>query len=148
MDVVLLRKLARKSVLDFGKYQGQTVQQVLDLHHTRVLRWYYYNLSKISFIPEILREIGIEEKDEISKPGTDPEKCKEVDEEMDKRNKRFCKMAFVKGDKKAIGEICHNKSRMKKDSECSLIRSEISDKSIFSKSRLQAKNHGHNIRRD
>lgn len=145
MDRVLLRKLAWKSVLDFGKYQGQSVKQVFDLHHKRILRWYYYNLSKISFIPEILRAIGIEERDEITKPGIDPEKGKKIDEIMDMREKRFCKKAFLEDDKGAQRKICCNKARRRKTENAKAVRAKISDRKEFSKARMQWKNQGHDM---
>ena len=143
MDVVLLRKLAWKSVLDFGKYKGQSVQQVFNFNHKRVLRWYYYNLSKISFIQEILRAIGIEERDEIQKPGTDPEKGKKIDEIMDMREKRFCKKAFLEDNKEAQKKICCNKAKRKRVENAKAVRSKISDNKEFSKGRMQWKNQGH-----
>ncbi len=146
MDVVLLRKLAWKSVLDFGKYEGQSVKQVFDLNHKRVLRWYYYNLSKISFIPEVLRAIGISEENEIQKPGTNPEKGKEIDEEMDRKEKRYCKMAFLDDDEAAKKRIYCNKARRKKKDDAVLIRSEIQDSREFSKGRMQRRNHGHRLK--
>lgn len=145
MDVVLLRKLAWKSVFNFGKYEGQTVQQVFDLGHTRTLRWYYYNLSKISFIPEILRAIGIEERDEIEKPGTNSEQGQKLDEIKDNRMKAFKHKAFENGDKKAMGKVSHEKAKQKKVAEIEFIRSEINDNRKFSKGRMMRKNHGHNM---
>jgi len=38
MDTITLRKLSWKSVFNFGKYEGQSVKQVYDMNHTRVLR--------------------------------------------------------------------------------------------------------------
>ena len=141
--VVTLRKLALKSVLDFGKFEGQTIQQVLDQNHTRMLRWYYYNCSRISFLPEILRRIGIGEEDEIPKPGKNPEKGIEVDERLEKKGKRFCKDAFLDGDKKKIATICRQKQERVKAERAILVRSEISDRSKFSKAAMQRRNHGH-----
>lgn len=145
MDVVLLRKLAWKSVIDFGKFEGRTVQQLFDLGHTRILRWYYYNLSKISFLPEILRKIGIEETDEIEKPGTNPEKGKQLDEVMDNRIKKYRHLAFENGDTKAMGKISHEKKRERGARMSEFIQSAREDKKSFSKERMMRKNHGHNM---
>jgi hypothetical protein len=67
-----LRKLTRKSILGFGKYQDISVQQCLDLRHHRYLRWVYFNMSQIDFFDDILEEIGcIDYK--IVKPSKAPE---------------------------------------------------------------------------
>lgn len=141
--VVTLRKLAPKSILDFGKFEGQSVQQVLDQNHTRILRWYYYNYDRISFLPEILRRIGINEDDEIPKPGKNPEKGIEVNERLEKKEKRFCKDAFLSENKKKIATICRQKRERVKAERAILVRSEISDRSKFSKAAMQRRNHGH-----
>lgn len=78
MSRVLLRTLARKSTLKFGKYYDLTVQQVIDLRGVeglKALRWYYYQASNISFNDEVLNELGIHEAIRIEKPGkcTEPE---------------------------------------------------------------------------
>ena len=57
MDVVRFRKLSYKSTLDFGKYKGFTVNDILNLGHTRYLRWVYFNFDMLSFIDEILDKI-------------------------------------------------------------------------------------------
>lgn len=46
--------MARKSVFHGGKYDGVSVQQLLDLKQYGFLRWCYYNYSMISFLPDIL----------------------------------------------------------------------------------------------
>jgi len=73
MDVPLLRTLAWKSILGFGKYSDLTVLEVYNLQHTRYLRWCYYNLSMISFNDEILSVINIRDERKIKKPGINPE---------------------------------------------------------------------------
>ena len=89
MDVTRLRTMARKSVFDFGKYKTYTVQQVLDLNGHKALRYYYYYCSNISFLPDILDEIGITEKYRIAKPGTDEKMDQLLQTEKDKRMKRM-----------------------------------------------------------
>jgi hypothetical protein len=84
MDVIKLRILTRKSLLKFGMYATLGVQQVIDLRHFRYLRWCYFNISGISFTDDILEEIHISEQYKIEKPGTDPDKCKEIGKILDK----------------------------------------------------------------
>ena len=78
MDVVLLRKLSRKSIINFGKKEGYSVQQMLDLKEKGYLRWMYFNCSMISFLDDILDEINITEDFRIQKPGTNKEKHEEL----------------------------------------------------------------------
>ena len=72
-QVTLLRKLTEKSVFGFGKYNGLTIRQVLDLNHPQYLRWIYFNINEISFVDEILGEIKISENYRIKKPGANKE---------------------------------------------------------------------------
>ena len=75
MTTVTLRKLAHKSVWDYGKYRGYTVKDLL-IMNKKYLIWSYYNLEKISFIDEILDEFATTYKERfkrIDKPGKDPE---------------------------------------------------------------------------
>ena len=84
MDIegaIRLRTLARKSVLWFGKHQGLSVQQLLDLRCATYLRWVYYNIAGVSFSDEILEEITIRVARRIEKPGTAPEMHQEVSKE-------------------------------------------------------------------
>lgn len=82
-EALRLRTMARKSVFTIGKWEGYSVQQVLDLKGYNTLRWYYYNCSMISFLPDILDEIGITEEWRIEKPSTDPEKGEELQKKID-----------------------------------------------------------------
>jgi len=72
--IVSLRTLTRKSLLWFGKYQGLSIQQIIDLRNQTYLRWLYYNYEGITFIEDILKQITIEGEREIQKPGKHP-KC-------------------------------------------------------------------------
>lgn len=65
---VLYRKLAHKSMIDFGKYQDYTVSNVLKVDPAW-LAWAYYNYDRISFIDEILDYLQVER---IPKPGKNP----------------------------------------------------------------------------
>lgn len=68
MDVLKLRIMTRKSQLKAGKYVGVYVDTLLNID-SRYLVWCYYNLSKISFVEEILDELCIIPSLRISKPG-------------------------------------------------------------------------------
>ena len=72
MDRVILRKLSRKSTLNFGKYADYTVDQVLTqnpIDGMHYLIWLYYNSSNISFIEDVLIQLGITADNRIDKPG-------------------------------------------------------------------------------
>jgi hypothetical protein len=76
-EVVLLRKLTRKSIIGFGKYCGCPVSQIIESNNGRMLVWYYYNIEGISFVDELLDELGITPDIRIKKPSKDPEKFDE-----------------------------------------------------------------------
>jgi hypothetical protein len=81
-DVVLLRKLSRKSTLKFGKYSELTVQDVINLTKQKYLRWVYFNCSNINFMDDILHEINIPEKFRIDKPSKNPELHDELNQHI------------------------------------------------------------------
>jgi len=80
--VIKLRNLTYKSQLLFGKFKDCTVQDLLNMQLTGYLRWVYYNCDKITYIPEILEKIYVQEEDMITKPGKDPQKGKELSEKI------------------------------------------------------------------
>ena len=86
MDITLLRKLSRKSTLKFGQYYDNTVQDCLTFHKYNYLRWVYYNCSMVTFMDDILEEIGITQEYRINKPGTDETKhqllCNDLENKM------------------------------------------------------------------
>jgi len=82
---ILLRKLTEKSILNFGKYNGLTVRQILDLNHPNYLRWIYFNVNGVSFVDEILKEIKISDNYKIKKPGKYLELFSELECEIFKR---------------------------------------------------------------
>lgn len=134
MDVPLLRTLAWKSILGFGKYAELSVQQVFDLKHTNYLRWVYYNMSNISFNEEILRQIKViheNHDNRIEKPGINPELHEEI-------NHFFFNLA-CKSEKSAT--IVMN--RIKKGAKMHSARTYLYDNKQFSKGNMQRKNHGH-----
>ncbi len=68
---VNMRKLARKSRLGFG-YQDIkhiTIQDILIMNKHKELIKIYFGLDKITFMDDILDELGINEKMRIEKPG-------------------------------------------------------------------------------
>ena len=140
---ILLRTLARKSVLDFGKYEGRSVQQVIDLKNIRLLRWYYYNCSMISFHTDILDEIGITEEWRIDKPGKDPEKGKLLDKKKDIAIAAYRKSVFENQDKKEMGKINQQKAYQRRRKEAKSIAFEVKDDRKFTKGNMAWKNQGH-----
>lgn len=68
---VNMRKLTRKSRLGFG-YQdikNITIQDILIMNKHKELIKIYFGLDKITFMDDILDELGINEKMRIEKPG-------------------------------------------------------------------------------
>ena len=69
--LTLLRKLTRKSLLKFGQHHDKCVQELLNRHKKKYLRWVYYNCSMITFVDDILQEIHCFDY-QIEKPGKYP----------------------------------------------------------------------------
>ena len=142
-EALRLRTMARKSVFSEGKFEGYSVQQVLDLKGHNTLRFYYYNCSMISFLPDILDEINIKEQWRIEKPGTDPEKFNQLREKI---NKSFNVMLMKIGEDnpgKAIAmrrNYKKNASISARDKMHSVMNE---DRKYFSKGSMQRRNHGH-----
>lgn len=126
-DVVLLRTMSLKSILNFGKYSGMSIQQILDLKKTGYLRYLYYNKEGITFVDDILKIIGVIGNNfdyRIDKPGKNPELCKKIFKEKEKYY-----------DKGINDYIKRNKMARKIDYD-------YFDKRKFTKGNLQAWNHG------
>ena len=64
-----LRILAPKSLMGFGIFKDLSVQIMLDQKRHRALLNSYYGLSKISYLPDILKMMGVMKEQEIEKPG-------------------------------------------------------------------------------
>lgn len=143
MDAVTLRKLSRKSVLWFGKHKDRTVQQVIDLKNFRALRWYYFNLSGVSFLDDVLDEIGITEEYRIEKPGKDPEKGEMLNAMKDCNAAKFAHAAYENGNGAALGKFIKQRKKEQKLKKGQLAEYERNDKKKFSKGNLQQVNHGH-----
>lgn len=71
VDRVLLRTMARKSIMTGGRHEGLSVQMILDMNGHWKLARDYFRYSMISFQDDILDEIGIPPKYRIEKPGAD-----------------------------------------------------------------------------
>lgn len=67
-----LRKLARKSIFHFGRYEGSPVGSIVDTDEYYIA-WIYYHIAGISFVDEILEQIHITGELTISKPGMSEE---------------------------------------------------------------------------
>lgn len=126
-DRMLLRVMARKSIFTGGKYEGLSVQMVLDLGKIWGLVCRYYRYDTISFLPDILDEIGITEEFRIKKPGSDIHLFEKWKEMIREKEDNLTRMKLVS----------HNK----KDRKMKLIRREISR--TMSKSNLTNKHRGH-----
>lgn len=124
MDVVRLRKMTRKSVMGFGKYEDSTVGHLIDYQKTPYLRWVYYNNSNIDFMPDVLDEIHIPVEYRIPKPGKAPEMAEIVYQ---------ANQAKISGLNKHIHKIKVRRSNRVKDRLSRM-------KSNESKIRLMAKN--------
>jgi len=68
---VNLRKLTRKARLGFGyqEIKNITVQDILIMNKHKELIKIYFGLDKITFMDDILDELGITEEMRIEKPG-------------------------------------------------------------------------------
>ena len=68
---VNMRKLSRKSRLGFGYQEIKhiTIQDILIMNKHKELIKIYFGLDKITFMDDILDELGINEKMRIEKPG-------------------------------------------------------------------------------
>ena len=73
MSSILLRKLTKKSTLNFGKFKDYTVEHLFGMKKQIELTSIYFKLSKITFTDDILDELGITEEYRISKPSKNVE---------------------------------------------------------------------------
>jgi hypothetical protein len=121
-----LRKLTKKSIINFGKYKGQTVEEILRLGKRSYLRYLYYNLEGITFIDEILDEIAIYEDRRIPKPGKNPEYGTEIE------NLIFDKYASPL-----------SKYHYKSQAKAQDVHNKIVDGMKFGRGRLARQNQGH-----
>lgn len=139
-EAIRLRTMARKSVFSFGKHEGLSVQQVLDLKDYSWLRWCYFNCSMLSFLPDILDEVRILDDFRIEKPGTDAEKYEAY--------KKYMEVGFalkLKKSGKTEGCSIYNKvyKRRRTAARNRMLSVMHADKAYFSKASMQRRNHGH-----
>ena len=73
MSAILLRKLTKKSKLKFGTYKDYTVEHLFGMRKQIDLTSMYFNLSNITFMDDILEELGITSEFKIVKPSKDNE---------------------------------------------------------------------------
>jgi hypothetical protein len=141
-DVTLLRTLARKSPLKFGKFSDLTVQDILNAkgyQGIETLRYYYYRSSKISFCEDVLNELHIYSKDRINKPGKISLEQYKVfrDKLIDINTEQF--NVLSEEDKKRI-------TGMAKKEKAYVIKKNkvVTDRQgVYSKAFLMRKNHNH-----
>lgn len=128
---VLYRICTRKSSIDFGKYAGLRVGDIINLDPSYI-PFLYYNASMISFAKDILEEFEITE---ISKPGVSEEGWKAY-------KRKMWKDKYDGLDEETFMHARHSeKCRVRREAKAIAIRSEIFHKE--SKAVLQARNHGH-----
>jgi hypothetical protein len=70
-DYVSMRKLALKSIINFGNYKDLTVQNIIDQNKEKELLHIYYHLGNIDFNDEVKAALCINERRSIPKPGKD-----------------------------------------------------------------------------
>ena len=80
MDVIKLRILTEKSLIGFGKYNGCTVRQIIDLGKQHYLKWIYFNMYGISFTEDLLNKIHLDRDYRFIKPGAYPDLWKEYNQ--------------------------------------------------------------------
>ena len=141
--MVTLRKLSRKSKWDYGKYDGETVQSLLNVYPGYIL-WAYYNLEKISFLDDILDELAKRYKnfERIEKPGKDQEAYDRVAGNRDTFDKWSyerlrSRISYLKINNLPVDPILVSIFRKKKEERLATL-----GKETLSKADLQAANHG------
>ncbi len=135
MDVLVLRILTRKSTHKFGYEENRdlTVQQLLDLGKHKTMISSYFGLDRISYIDDVLDELGITEDMRLKKPAK--LKGKELNKII---NKVMQNMYDSKSDNEKMGASMKAKKirRVRSTKAIGKIRRNNSRGS------LQAKNHG------
>lgn len=130
MDVIKLRKLTRKSKLGYGLYAEKTVGELIEKRFFTALRWAYYNVQNITYMPDIMEELHIVGKWVIDKPGVDHDKYEAY--------VRIAQERAMGADKARLFRYWKSKKKAK-DEEYRANRE-------ISASRLQRYNHGHNVK--
>jgi len=127
-DAVLFRKMTPKSIFNFGRFKGHTVDDVLRIGSVAYLREIYFNIEGITFTDDILEAIGIyNEWDDfrIEKPGKDRELGQKVN---DLKLTRSSPLRQKQMQKRKVGRLVQHLK---------------TDKSSYSRKNLQRWNQGH-----
>jgi hypothetical protein len=132
-DTLLLRKMARKSKFGFGKYNEYTVSDVLKVDK-QYLKWCYYYYEMITFMDDILDEIGISEDYRIQKPGKNPDVL--IISDMSK------KAGFAKLSDEEKLKAIKKKSHEEKEKRIRDFNISKGNNKFYTKGYLQRKNHG------
>ena len=143
-EALRLRTMARKSVFHGGKYDGVSVQQLLDLKQFGFLRWCYYHYSMISFQSDILEELHILEDWRIDKPGTAPEKYDQLQDRLDRKFKANV-MNISEDGETAMAIATYRRWKKHRSIGTNDRRSRLynADRVHYSKGAMQRRNHGH-----
>ena len=142
METIRLRTMARKSVFYEGKFEGYSVQQLIDLKEYCYLRWCYFNCSMVSFLTDILEEIGVSEEFRIDKPGTDLSKFDELTAQKRKSYNGLLADISKEDPKKAC--LIDKRLKRKKRNLAYIQKMTVmnADSRYFSKAAMQSRNHG------
>ena len=129
MDRVLLRKLAWKSKLGFGKFADLTIHDIM-IVEPYYLAWVFYQFEMIDFIDEIKEQLQLIP---IAKPGAEPDKLRE--------------WKITQSEQYTDEERMHNRMirarKRKAQKVACLMAAKKLERFSARKSVLQAKNHGH-----
>ena len=134
--------MARKSVFNEGKFEGYSVQQLIDLKEYNYIRWCYYNMSMLSFLPDILDEVCITEEWRIDKPGTNHDKYEELAELKRKQFNILLHNISQNDTKKACTMNNRIKARKRNHAFIKYISERNADRNYYSKAAMQSRNHG------
>lgn len=120
-----LRKLTRKSTLDFGRYGFDTIQKILN-EDAQYIVWVYYNKPEITFFDDILEEVGLVGRFVINKPSSDPDKFFD-----DEGRKKLKKKVLTKEEKGMIRKTKYqDKKRALKREDMSESKASFKSKSM------------------
>ncbi len=142
-DIILLKTLTRKSIIQGGKNKGLAVADLLRKKKTDLI-YSYFNYDGITFTDDILDELNIYLEDRIKKPGKDPDKYSKYAERNIYAAAKFTiinKTGVKEGLETIIPAVLKNKAKSKYRAKYkALIERE---KKTFSKGSMMRKNHGH-----
>lgn len=135
MDVLVLRILTRKSVHGYGYENNRdlSVQMLLDLNRHKVMVSSYFGLDRISYMDDILDELGITKDLRIKKPSKFKGK---------KLNEMIGKAMMNVYDNKTEIQIMAASQKNKKSKRASSARAINRVNCSNSKFKLQSRNHG------